>query len=107
MKFLVSGSIFVYPVKYRKFGLETEPMSEDEEAVAQEREENAEPDIEPVEEIEEDEMEEEVEVDNEERESERIEEREDDMLSTPKKEAGKSKKQGKRTNVAKRKKKSR
>ena len=55
-------------------------MSENEEGVIQEREEDASPDIEPVEEKEEDDLEEEIEEDNEERESERIEEREDDMV---------------------------
>lgn len=55
-------------------------MSEDE-AVIQEREEEAEDDVEPVDEEEEDESEEEIEEDNEERESESIEEREDDMNS--------------------------
>ena len=54
---------------------------EDEEAVLQEQEVMASPDIEPAEELEEDRGEAETEVEEEDRESVKIEEREDEMKS--------------------------
>jgi len=72
---------------------------EDEEAVLQEQEVMASPDIEPVEELEEDRTEAEAEVEEEDRESEEIEEREDEMTSGKNNSArrGRSKKGASRT----------
>ena len=71
-------------------------LSEEEEAVIQEREEEVE-DVEPVEDAEEDELEEETEEESEEKESERIEERKDEIVSdkpAPKARSGKPKASG-------------
>lgn len=95
-------------VKYLGFPRDRRTIMSDEEAVEQEREEDAEPDVASVEEVEEDESEGEIEEDNEEAESEKIEEREDGMVSgtRPKKPAAKSKKRARRS-VPKKKSKSR
>jgi hypothetical protein len=65
--------------------LSNDQADEDEEAVLQEQEVMASPDIEPVEELEEGRSEAETEVEEEDRESDEIEEREDEMASESKK----------------------
>jgi hypothetical protein len=64
---------------------ETEDSVEDTEAVMQERDVAAEPDVETVDEAQDEEPEEEIEVESEDRESEKIEEREEEKESEHKK----------------------